>query len=294
MLRFRVLGTQDLNGVRVLGTIFSGGGYYILDINLPIFTKTTHYVLALTSLVILNLLAPARTVTSLRILQVVVTRLSIRYLGTPRLLRLLTGSLAGPGRAQSLSPSLAIIGALCKNIVFMFRSQCPVNGSHPLPIGPDTAQPVHNSSPSSRPAWSVLVSRGQPALPPPLMWGMIPPLQVRIQSALAGAPLLSSPLLPHTGPPGPGSHPPDLGEGRWQLLLVSQCVQLPEEPATGKLVPANSRSKPNSESMAAPGPGCTSRHQLSELSNMELTSEWDSFPTFYSTQCILKSLVIQS
>merc|ERR1719468_760892 len=102
-----------------------------------------NYVLARTSLVILNLLAPARTVTKLRILQVVVTRLSIRCLGTPRLLRLLTGSLAGPGRAPSLSPSLAMIGALCKNIVYMFWSQCPVYGSHPLPIGPDTAQPVH-------------------------------------------------------------------------------------------------------------------------------------------------------
>ena len=147
MLRFRVLWTQDSNGVKVLGTTFSGGGYYILDINLPIFDKTMHYVLALTSLVILNLLAPARTVTSLRILQVVVTLLSIRCLGTPRLLRLLTGSLAGPGRAPSLSLSLAMIGALCKNIVYMFWSQCPVYGSHPLPIGPDTAQPVHNSSP---------------------------------------------------------------------------------------------------------------------------------------------------
>ncbi len=146
MLRFRVLWTQDLNGVKVLGTTFSGGGFYILDINLSL-AKTMNYVLARTSLVILNLLAPARTVTSLRILQVVVTRLSIRCLGIPRLLRLLTGSLAGPGRAPSLSPSLAMIGALCKNIVYMFWSQCPVYGSHPLPIGPDTAQPVHNSSP---------------------------------------------------------------------------------------------------------------------------------------------------
>ena len=147
MLRFRVLWTQDSNGVKVLGTTFSSGGYYILDINLLIFDKTTHYVLALTSLVILNLLAPARTVTSLRILQVVVTRLNIRCLGTPRLLRLLTGSLASPGRAPALSLSLAMIGPLCKDIVFMFWSQCPVNGSHPLPIGPETAQPVHNSSP---------------------------------------------------------------------------------------------------------------------------------------------------
>ena len=147
MFRFRVLWTQDSNGVKVLGTIFSSGGYYILDINLPISAKTTHYVLALTSLVILNLLVPARTVTNLRILQVVVTLLSIRCLGTPRLLRLRTGSLPGPGWAPTLSPSLAMIGALCKNIVYMFWSQCPVNGSHPLPIGPDTAQPVGNSSP---------------------------------------------------------------------------------------------------------------------------------------------------
>ena len=162
------------------------------------------------------------------------------------------------------------------------------------PLAPRLRSQSTTPPPSSRPAWSVLVSRGRPALPPPLTWGMVPPLQARMLSALAGAPLLTPSLLPRTGPPGPGSHTPDLGEGRWQLLLVSQCVQLQVEPATGKLVPAKSRYKPNPESMAAPDPGCTSRHQLSELSNSELSSEWDLFPTFYSTQCILKLLVIQS
>ena len=162
------------------------------------------------------------------------------------------------------------------------------------PLAPILRSQSATPPPSSRPAWSVLVTRGRPALPPPLTWGMIPPLQARKKSALAGAPLLTSSLLPHTGAPGPGSHSPDLGEGRWQLLLVSQCVQLPTEPATGKLVPAKFSSKPNPESMAAPDPGCTSRHQLSELSNSELSSEWDLFPMFYSTQCILKLLVIQS
>lgn len=283
MFRFRVLWTQDSNGVKVLGTTFSSGGYYILDINLLIFDKTTHYVLALTSLVILNLLAPARTVTSLRILQVVVTRLNIRCLGTPRLLRLLTGSLASPGRAPALSLSLAMIGPLCKDIVFMFWSQCPVNGSHPLPIGPETAQPVHNSSPllqtgqigpgiqrAARPATSANVGDG------PSTTGH------NDESSGRGAATHPIPPTSHRAP-GPGSHTPDIGKGRWQLLLVSQCVQLQVEPATGKLVPAKPRYKPNPESMAAPDPGCTSRHQLSELSNSELSSEWDSFPTFYST-----------
>lgn len=182
--------------VKVLWTINStGGGFYIFDTKTLIVVRTIHYVLALTSLVSLNLLAPARTVTSLLMRQVVVTLLSNLCLGTRRLLCLPARALPGPAWPRSLSPSLAMIGALCKVIVYMIWSQCPVDGSLQLPIGPQTAQPAYSSSP-----------------------------------------------LPRTGSPSPGSCCPDSGEGRWHFLPVSQCVQLPAEPATGELVPAKTQA----------------------------------------------------
>ena len=137
--------------VKVLWTINStGGGFYIYDISSPFVFKTIHYVLALTSLVSLNLLAPARTVTSLLMRQVVVTLLSNLCLGTRRLLRLPARALPRPAWPLPLSPSLAMIGPFCKVIVYKIWSQCPVDGSHPLPIGPSTARPDCSSSPRPR------------------------------------------------------------------------------------------------------------------------------------------------
>ena len=137
--------------VKVLWTINStGGGFYIHDITSPFVLKTIHYVLALTSLVSLNLLAPARTVTSLLMRQVVVTLLSNLCLGTRRLLRLPARALPRPAWPLPLSPSLAMIGPFCKVIVYKIWSQCPVDSSHPLPIGPLTARPDSSSSPRRR------------------------------------------------------------------------------------------------------------------------------------------------
>ena len=137
--------------VKVPWTINSeGGGFYIYDIIFLIIVEVGHYVAVLTSLVSLNLLVPSRTVTSLLIRQVVVSLLGCLRLWRRRLLGRLIRILTGPGCSLAPSLSLAMIGALCKVIVYMIWSQCPVSGSLPLPIGPDTAQPAYNSSPLPR------------------------------------------------------------------------------------------------------------------------------------------------